>query len=122
MVQDNIDSPNLQAELKICMANCLLKLSRTQEACLLSEEAVKTYQQSSISFSTGNALREHARALVASNRLKEALDALETACALFNHGGFEPYALVTRLQQAEILINLRSFTTAHAQSQFDKNS
>src|SRR5258708_753330 len=121
MVQDNIDSPNLQAELKICMANCLLKLSRTQEACLLSEEAVKTYQQSSISLSTGNALREHARALVASNRLKEALDALEEAWALFNHGGFEPYALVTRLQQAEILLQMGSFTTAYAQAQVVQN-
>ena len=121
IVQDNVDSPNLQAELKLCMANCLLKLNRTQEACLLSEEAVKTYRQSSISLSTGNALREHARALVASNRLKEALDALEEAWALFNHGGFEPYALVTRLQQAEILLQMGSFTTAYALAQVVKN-
>src|SRR6266487_2229884 len=121
MVQDNVDTPNLQAELKLCMANCLLKLNRTQEACLLSEEAVKTYRQSSISLSTGNALREHARALVASNRLKEALDALEEAWALFNHGGFEPYALITRLQQAEILLQMGSFTTAYAQAQVVKN-
>ena len=121
MVQDNVDTPNLQAELKLCMANCLLKLNRAQEACLLSEEAVKIYRQSSISLSTGNALREHARALVASNRLKEALDALEEAWALFNHGGFEPYALVTRLQQAEILLQMGSFTTAYAQAQVVKN-
>jgi CHAT domain-containing protein len=121
MVEDNVDSPNLLAELKLCMANCLLKLNRTQEACLLSEEAVKTYRQSSISLSTGDALREHAKALVASNRLKEALDALEEAWALFNHGGFEPYALVTRLQQAEILLQMGSFTSAYAQAQVVKN-
>jgi len=121
MVQDNVDSPNLQAELELYMANCLLKLSRTQEACLLSEEAVKIYRQSSMSLSTGEALREHARVLVASNRLKEALDALEEAWALFNHGGFEPYALVTRLQQAEILLQMGSFTTAYAQAQVVKN-
>jgi CHAT domain-containing protein len=122
MVQDNVDSPVVWlAELKLCMANCLVKLNRTQEACLLSEEAVKTYRQSSISWSIGNALREHARTLVASNRLKEALGALDEAWALFNDGGFEPYALVTRLQQAEILLQRGSFATAYAQAHVVKN-
>lgn len=121
MVQDNVDSPVWLAELKLCMANCLVKLNRTQEACLLSEEAVKTCRQSSISLSTGNALREHARTLVASNRLKEALGALDEAWTLFDHGGFEPYALVTRLQQAEILLQMGSFATAYAQAQQVKN-
>jgi CHAT domain-containing protein len=121
MVQDNVDSPVWLAELKLCMANCLVKLNRTQEACLLSEEAVKTCRQSGISFSTGNALREHARTLVASNRLKEALGALDEAWALFNDGGFEPYAFVTRLQQAEILLQMGSFATAYAQAQVVKN-
>jgi len=121
MVQDNVDSPILLAELKLCMANCLVKLNRTQEACLLSEEAVKTFRQSSISLSTGNALCEHARALVASNRLQEALDALEEAWALFNDGGFEPHALASNLQRAEILLQMGSFTAAYAQAQVVKN-
>jgi CHAT domain-containing protein/tetratricopeptide (TPR) repeat protein len=121
MVQDNVDSPNLQAELKLYMANCLLKLNRTQEARLLSEEAVKTYRQSSMSLSTGEALREHARVLVASNKLNEAFDALEEALELFNNGGFEPYALVTKLQQAEILLQAGSFTIAYSQAQDVKN-
>jgi tetratricopeptide (TPR) repeat protein len=121
MVQDNIDNPILQAELKLNMANCLLKLNRTTEACQLSEEAVETYRQSSISLSTANALSEYAKALIASNRQKEALDALEEAWGLFNHGGFEPYALVTRLQQAEILLQMGSFNTAYEQAQVVKN-
>jgi CHAT domain-containing protein/tetratricopeptide (TPR) repeat protein len=121
MVQDNVDSPLWLAELQLCIANCLVKLNRTQEACLLSGEAVKTCRQSSISLSTGNALREHARTLVASNRLKEALGALDEAWALFNDGGFEPYALVTRLQQAEILLQKGSFATAYAQAHVVKN-
>ena len=32
MLRDNVESPILQAELKLYMANCLLKLNRTKEA------------------------------------------------------------------------------------------
>ncbi len=117
MIQEHLDNPVLLAEVRLRIANCLVKLDRAQEACLLSEEAVKSYQQTGISLSTGNALREHARVLVASNRLKAALVALDEAQALFHYGGFEPHAHAARLQQAEIFLQMGSFATAATQAQ-----
>ncbi len=117
MLQENVDNPVFLAELKLYMANCLVKLNRAHEACLLSEEAVKTYRQSGLSLNTGNALSEFARALVAANRLKEAIAILDEAWALFTHNGFEPYALAARLQQAEIFLQMGSFAPAYAQAQ-----
>jgi CHAT domain-containing protein len=117
MLQENLDNPVFLAELKLYMANCLVKLNRADEACLLSEEAVKTYRQSGLSLNTGNALSEFARALVAANRLKEAIGILDEAWTLFTHSGFEPYAFATRLQQAEIFLQIGSFAPAYAQAQ-----
>ncbi len=117
MLQENVDNPVFLAELKLYMANCLVKLNRAHEACLLSEEAVKTYRQSGLSLNTGDALREFARALVAANRLKEAIGILDEAWALFTHSGFEPYAFAARLQQAEIFLQMGSFAPAYTQAQ-----
>ncbi len=117
MLQENIDNPVFLAELKLYMANCLIKLNRAQEACLVSEEAVKTYRQSGLSLNIGNALGEHARALVAANRLKEAISILDEAWELFTHGGFEPYAFATRLQQAEIFLQMEAFASAYTRAQ-----
>jgi CHAT domain-containing protein len=117
MLEENLDNPVFLSELKLYVANCLIKLNRTQEACLVSEEAVKTYRQSGISLNTSNALSEHARALVAANRLKEAIGILDEAWELFTHSGFEPYAFATRLQQAEIFLQMEAFAPAYAQAQ-----
>jgi len=121
LIENNIDNPVLLAELKLCMANCLVKLNRVQEACLLSEEAVKIYRQSGMSLGTVNALREHAMTLAASNKFKEALLALDETWILFNQGGFEPYAYATRLQQAELLLEMGAVDTAYEQAYFVKN-
>ena len=117
MLQENVDNPVFLAECKLYMANCLVKLNRAHEACLLSEEAVKTYRQTGLSLNTGNALSEFARALSAANRLKEAIGILDEAWALFTHSGFEPFAFATRLQQAEIFLQMGSFASAYAQAQ-----
>src|SRR6266568_6619383 len=117
MLEENVDNPVFLAELKLNVANCLIKLNRTQEACLVSEEAVNTYRQSGLSLNTGIALSEHARALVAANRLKEAIGILDEAWELFTHGGFEPYASATRLQQAEIFLQMEAFAPAYSQAQ-----
>jgi CHAT domain-containing protein len=117
MIEENVDNPVLLAELKLYMANCLVKLNRAQEACKMSEEAVKTCRQSGLSMNTGNALFEHARALIAANRLKEAIIILDEAWELFTQCGFEPYAFATRLQQAEIFLQTGSYAPAYAQAQ-----
>ena len=49
VVQNNADDPILLPELKLCIANCLVKLNRAQEACLLTSEAVEIYRQSGVS-------------------------------------------------------------------------
>lgn len=117
MIHGNVDNPVLLAELKLCMANCLIKLNRWQEASQLSGEAVQVYRESGESLSTGNALREHAATLVASKRLKEALQILDEAWILFNRGGFEPHAMATKLQQAEILLEMKAAKEAFGQAE-----
>lgn len=113
LVQNSIDSPVLLAELKVSMANCLVKLNRAGEARLLSQEAVEVYRQAGMSFNTGNALRELAAALVASRRFREALSALDEAWTLFTGGGFEPHAFAVRLHQAQILLEMGSAAEAY---------
>ncbi len=113
MIQNNIDSPVLLAGIKLSMANCLVKLNRAGEACLLSREGVEACRQAGLSFNTGKALREHAAALVAAGRLKEALSALDEAWLLFTRGGFEPHAFAVRLQQAHILLEMESAAEAY---------
>ena len=113
LVQNSIDSPVLLAELKLPMANCLIKLNREGEACLLTRESVEVYRLSGLSFNTGNALREHATALVASHRFKDAFSALDEARTLFTEGGFEPYAFAAKLQQAQILLEMGSAGEAY---------
>jgi len=113
LIEDNLDSPLLLAELKLCMGNCLVKLNRAQEACQLVNEAVETYRQAGNLLSTGIALREYATTLVASDRLKEALETLDEAWILFNRGGFGLHASATKLQQAEILLEMGTFAEAY---------
>lgn len=113
LIQHGINSPVLLVGIKLSMANCLVKLNRAEEACLLSQEAVEVYRQSGRSFNTGKALREHAGALVATRRLKEAISALEEAWVLFTGGGFHPHAFAVRLQQAQILLEMGSTGEAY---------
>ena len=116
IVENKVDSPMTLAELKLLMANCLVKLNRTLEAWPMAEEAVEIYRKSGLSLSTGIALRKYASILIASNRLKDALAVLEEAWLLFNRGGFEPYAAVTKIQQAELLLEMHSFDEAYEQA------
>ncbi len=113
LIQGNINDPLFLAILKLEIANCLVKLNRAKEACLMSEEAVKAYRQVGTSLSTGNALRIHASALIASGRLEEALTVLDEAWALFSRGGIEHYTSTTRLQQSELLLEKGSTTAAY---------
>ena len=116
LLQNDADTPTnpmLLAELKLWMAACLTKLSRSQEACQLAEEAVAAYKQSGTSLQTSNALREYATALRATGRLREALAALEDALTLFHVGGFDHYVSATKLQQAEILLELGATAEAY---------
>lgn len=106
LMQNHIDEPLLLAELKLWMASCLMKINRVQEACPLADEAVEIYRKTGISLNTGIALRKYALILAASDRKKEALEALDEAWLLFNHGGFNHHAAVTKLYQAELLLSM----------------
>ncbi len=116
MMEDSLDDPTLLAELKLCIANCLVKLNRAQEACLLANEAVKLYQQFSITLSTGNALCEYATTLSASGRVRDALTALDDAWLYLKQGKFHSYAFATKLQRAELLLKLGYFDEAYSQA------
>jgi len=112
-VQNNVDNPLWLSELKFCTANCLVKLSRAQEACKLMEEAIEAYRQLGTSLQTSMALNEYANALIASGSLSEALTVLDEASNLFDLGGFDDYASNTKLLRAELLLELKSVTEAY---------
>ena len=114
---DNPTNPMLLAELKLQMADCLTKLNRLQEGCQLVEEAVTTYKQIGTSRQTSNALREYASTLRASGRLREALAALKEALTLFHHGGFDHFIFATKLQEAEILLEMGALDQAYELAQ-----
>src|SRR6266571_8203458 len=116
LMRNSIDDPILQVRLNLWMANCLVKLYRVQEACQLAVEAVEVSRQLGVSLDTGDALREYATMLVASGRSKEALAALDEAWALFNRGGFDHNAFATKLQQAELLLQIGSVHEAYDQA------
>lgn len=107
------DNVLLLAMFKIYMANCLVKLDRMQEACVVSEEAVRAYREVGMSQSIGNALHQHAMTLVAAGKSREALAVLDEAWNLFKDGGFEPFAYLAKLHQAEILLEMGSSTNAY---------
>lgn len=113
LLQHAIDIPKTMGEIKLQMAQTLVKLNRAEEACQLASEAVEIYRQFGSSLQTSNTLLEYASALVASGRLKEALAALDEAGILFDHGGFTHYASATRLQQAEILLAMGAAAEAY---------
>jgi len=117
LVQNNIDDPILLGILKLWMANCLVKLNRAQEASQLANEAVEVHRQLGTSLQASDALREYATTLVASGRLKEALAALDEAWTLFNNSGFDYQVAVTKLQQAELLLQIGSAGEAYNQAQ-----
>lgn len=113
LIGDDDEKKTLLAELKISMANCLVKLNRKREACLVSEEAIQTYREKGLSQSIRDALHEYANILVASGRFKEALIVLDEVWDLFNLGGFDPLAYLAKLQQSEILLEINSTATAY---------
>lgn len=115
LTQEDESDTLLLAEVKVNMANSLMKLNRVQEACLVSEEAVEAYQKIGLSqnISRGSLLHEYATMLVASGRLKEALTALDEVWDLYKHGGFDPMAYLARLHQAEILLEMNSTGDAY---------
>ena len=113
LLQSDEDNTLLLAGLKMSMANCLVKLDRLQEASLVSQEAVEVYRKAGISQSVINALHQHAITLVATGKLKEALTILDEVWNLFKEGGFELFAYLAKLQQAEILLELNSAPAAY---------
>ena len=115
-LQNNLDGSGLFASTALRMASCLVKLNRAQEACQLAAKAIEIYRQLSSPVDAGDALREYATTLFASDRLKEAIAVLEEAYELFTQGNFVHHATVIKLQQAELLLEMRSTTAAYEQA------
>jgi CHAT domain-containing protein len=116
LIENGIDDPLLLAVLKLWMANCLVKLNRAQEACLLAEEAIEVHRQLGTSLQTSNALREYATTLIASGRLQQALDVLDEARLLFEKGGLDYYAAIAKLQQTELLLEIGFVVEAYKEA------
>jgi len=104
------------AELKLVIANCLIKLNRAQEARQLASEAIVLYQQFDTSLNTALGLITYATALVACKQVEQAIDALTEALELFQRGGFEHYTFAAQLQKAELLLESDEATTAYGQA------
>jgi CHAT domain-containing protein/tetratricopeptide (TPR) repeat protein len=115
--QNEIDDPLSLAELKLKIASCLVRLNRSQEACRLAAEATRILRERDISLDTANTLREYAHILVKSGRLKEAIGTLDEAQSLFKDAGFARSAFDTRLEQAELSLELTFPAEAYIQAQ-----
>ncbi len=111
-----INGPMSLAELKLRLVDCLIKLDRAEEACVLAEEAVHMYRNIGLSLDTGDALREYATALMAFGRPKEALHTLDEAEELFTQGGFDHYASTIKMQRAELQLILGSPQSAYSEA------
>src|SRR5258708_39051498 len=96
MIQNHVDDPMLQAELKLQMTDCLVKLNRAQEACQLAVEAVTIYRQKGVSLDNREALREYAKAPIAAGKNWGGLSTLDEEGTLFKRGAFAPHASPTR--------------------------
>ncbi len=101
-----VNGPMSLAELKLRLVDCLIKLDRAEEACVLAQEAVHIYRNIGISLDTGDALREYATALMAFGRPKDALRTLDEAEELFTQSGFDHYASTIKMQRAELQLML----------------
>jgi CHAT domain-containing protein len=113
LIQNEVSDSLLLAELNLWMADCLVKLNKAKEACQLVAEAVEVYRELGTSLQISNALREYAATLEASGSLNEALASLEEASALFSFRGFDHYASATKLQEAELLLEMGSYNLAY---------
>lgn len=116
LIQNSFNVPELLASIELRMAVCLVKLNRAYEACRLADDAVKVYRQLGTSLIVGDALREYATTLIASDRSEEALAALNEAWTLFSQSGFDHHAYTTRLQQVELLLQMGSVEEAYDQA------
>ncbi len=115
LIQHAFDMPDFLASMMLRMANCLLKLNRGEEAYPLADEAVEMYRQLGTSLPLGDALREYAVILIAANRKREALAALEQAGSFFIRGELSHHASTTRLQRAELLLSMGEHEAAYEQ-------
>ena len=117
LIQNNSNNPRLISDLKLQIANVLVKLNRADEACQLGYEAIEIRRRLGASLNTSNALREYATILGASGKLKEALAVSNEARELFERGGFNYHASVIQLQHAELLLemgeSIEAYTEAH---------
>ncbi len=120
LLLNDVKIPILLTELKLQMANALLKLNRVLEACELAYQGVELCRKQGSSLWTSNALREYATTLVASGRLEEAVGALNEASMLFNQGGFDHHASAIKLQQAEIRLEMGSVAEAYDEARILK--
>ncbi|HEX7735115.1 MAG TPA: CHAT domain-containing tetratricopeptide repeat protein [Ktedonobacteraceae bacterium] len=114
--QNAVDDPLLLAELKLKMASCLIKLNRAQEACRLAGEATQILRERDTSLDTANTLRDYAHILITAGRLKEAISILDEAQAQFQQVGFARSTFGTRLEQAELSLELASPDDAYIQA------
>jgi len=120
LMQDNLEVPGLLAWTTLRMAACLVKLNRAEEACRVAHEAVEAYRQLGASLDIGDALCEYATTLAASGRSEEALLALDEAWTILTRGSFDHYASTTRLQHAELLLEIGSVTEAYDEARLIK--
>jgi tetratricopeptide (TPR) repeat protein len=86
----------------------------------VSEEAVAIQRQLGISLQTSNALREYAAILIAAGKMHDALDMLAEAIILFNKAGLGYYTAITKLQQAELLLEMGHADEAYEQAELLK--
>lgn len=116
-IQHNFNAPPFLWMVMLQIAACLVKLKRVNEACDIAAEVLQAARQLGVSLDLGDVLREYATTLVASSRLKEAFLALDEAWHVFTAGGFHHHAFTTKLQQAELLLEMGDIAQAYTEAE-----
>lgn len=108
------------AAMKLRIAECLVKLSRIQEAYMFASEAreiyQRIYQNQGKTLTAGDKILEYANVIGTAGKLKESIAALEEAGEIFERGGFIHHVTATKLQKAELLLRLEDFASAFEQA------
>lgn len=111
--QQRADDTLLHVLFELHMADCLVKLNRTEEAGQLAAQALERSQQLGASLEAVDVIRRYATILRVSGRLQEAVAALNDAEERFAQGNFEHHTSAARLQRAEIVLEMGAFSEAY---------
>ena len=116
LIEHSTASPVLLADIRLCIANCLIRLRRIHEARILTTKIVEMEQFANVSLDTLLAFREHASVLVASGDRIQSLAFLKKSLSICNKLGLSQQGKIIELHIAELLLLMGSTQEAYKEA------